>query len=211
MSDQKPKSLLDASEYNSFEVKKLENSRFINPYRVHFNHNEKKRIWDGIMYHASVSCIIYHTDKKSIILVRQFRPLVHVQQVLEAQKIDLMKSNQSFESTKIDWSLVSPSEAFTFELCAGICDKNKSLEETIQEEIHEECGFSVNLKDIHKISAIRSGSLHTIFYTEVNESMKTGPGGGNPDEGECIELVELPINKIREFINDDSNPRAPGK
>jgi hypothetical protein len=74
----------------------------------------------------------------------------------------------------------------------------------------------VNLKDIHKISALRTGvgllgSLHTIFYTEINEKMKTGPGGGNPAEGESIELFELPVDQIREFINDDSNPRAPGK
>jgi hypothetical protein len=41
--------------------------------------------------------------------------------------------------------------------------------------------------------------------------MKTGAGGGNTEEGESIELFELPKDKIREFINDDSNPRAPGK
>lgn len=54
------------------------------------------------------------------------------------------------------------------------------------------------------------GSLHTIFYTEVNDKLKTGKGGGNLEEGESIELFELPKDQIREFINDDSNPRAPG-
>jgi UDP-sugar diphosphatase len=111
--------LLKDNEYNSFEIAKLENSRYINPYRINFNHNGKKRIWDGIMSHASVSCVLFNTDKQSIILVRQFRPVVHVQQVLEAQNIDLMKPDGSFES-KIDWSKVNVSDAFTFELCAGI-------------------------------------------------------------------------------------------
>ena len=114
--------LLKDDLYNSFEITKLENSRYINPYRINFNHNGKKRMWDGIMSHASVSCVLYNIDKESIILVRQFRPVVHVQQVLEAQNIDLMKADGNFE-TKIDWSKANVSQAFTYELCAGICDK----------------------------------------------------------------------------------------
>ena len=81
-------------------------------------------------------------------------------------------------------------------LCAGICDKKKTEEETIKEEILEECGYTVSLENIHKISACRSGvgllgSLHTIFYTEVNEKMKTHNGGGNHHEGMLFTLKNI--------------------
>ena len=202
-----------SSPYSSFQISKLENSRYVSPYRINFDHNGKKRIWDGIMSHASVSCVIYNTDKQCIILVRQFRPVVYVNRVLESH--DITHATNSMLETELNWSKVHPNEAYTYELCAGICDKNKSLEETIKEEILEECGYEVDLKGVHKVSATRVGvgllgSLHTIFYAEVNEEMKKGPGGGNVDEGESIELFELHKDNVREFIMDDSNPRPPG-
>jgi len=101
---------------------------------------------------------------------------------------------------------VHPTEGFTYELCAGLCDKDLSLHETIKEEILEECGYSVRIENIHKISQARSvglfGAMHTTFYAEVREHEKTGPGGGNSDEGEFIELFELPITQIKSFIDD---------
>jgi UDP-sugar diphosphatase len=68
---------------------------------------------------------------------------------------------------------------------------------------------------VHKVRTFRGavglmGSLHTIFYCEVNKAMKVGPGGGNANEGEIIELFELPKDKIREFIDDESSPKPPG-
>ena len=46
--------------YHSFEIVELDKSRYVNPYRLNFNQNDRKRIWDGIMSHRSVSCIIYN-------------------------------------------------------------------------------------------------------------------------------------------------------
>lgn len=43
----------------------------------------------------------------------------------------------------LEWDKVDPKVAFTYELCAGICDKDKTDEETIQEEILE--GYLRNL------------------------------------------------------------------
>lgn len=39
----------------------------------------------------------------------------------------------------------------TMELCAGITDKDKSLEQTMQEELEEEIGYRVPLDRIKKV------------------------------------------------------------
>lgn len=156
------------------------------------------------MAHSAVSCLIHNLDKNCIILVKQFRPVVFVNKTLEAHTENVSGVHHDLEN--LDWSKVHPKEGFTYELCAGICDKSKSLHETIQEEILEECGYSVDIEKIHKISQARSvglyGAMHTTFYAEVTDEKKVSEGGGNPEEGEFIELYELPVNEIRAFVND---------
>lgn len=39
----------------------------------------------------------------------------------------------------------------TLEFCAGICDKNKSIEEMVKEEIFEETGYDVPIDKFEKI------------------------------------------------------------
>ena len=43
----------------------------------------------------------------------------------------------------------------TIELCAGIVDKDASLEQIAKEEIHEECGYDVPIENIQKIKSFR--------------------------------------------------------
>ena len=45
-----------------------------------------------------------------------------------------------------------------------------------------------------------TGNQQTMFYTQVTEAMKKGPGGGNPEEGEYIELVEIPVEGCLEYL-----------
>lgn len=120
--------------------------------------------------------------------------------------IERHESGTRFE--ELDWTRIHPEEGFTYELCAGLCDKNKTEHETIKEEILEECGYHVNIENIHKLTQSRSpgiqGALHTTFYAEVNESSKVKEGGGNAEEGEFIEVYELPVDEIKAFVEDDS-------
>jgi len=144
---------------------------------------------------------LYNTDKQCIILVRQFRPVIFVNKLVERHA-----SGTPYE--ELDWTRVHPNEGFTYELCAGLCDKNKTELETIKEEILEECGYEVGVESIHRIAQSRSpgiqGALHTTFYAEVGEGCKVRDGGGNADEGEFIEIYELPVTQIREFVEDES-------
>ncbi|XP_066279391.1 uridine diphosphate glucose pyrophosphatase NUDT14-like isoform X3 [Branchiostoma lanceolatum] len=101
------------------------------------------------------------------------------------------------------------SEGVTYELCAGIVDKDVSLKEIAQSEILEEVGFQVPLEKIEEVTSYRgnvgvAGSLQTLFYAEVTDDMRVSTGGGVQEEGEMIEVVELPLGDSRKFIMDSS-------
>ena len=198
---------LENSTFSDFEIIKCESSRYLQPYRLKFKQNGVMRIWDGIKSHASVSCLIYNKEKKCLLLVRQFRPVVFISKLIEKQQ-------PKSDDEPLDCSLVDPREGITYELCAGICDKSKSMEETVHEEIVEECGYQADMAKIYKIADTRLGvgllgAMHSIYYTEVDESMRVSAGGGNASEGEFIDVYELPEHAVREFIRDSTSSQKP--
>ncbi|KLE00476.1 NUDIX domain-containing protein [Aliarcobacter butzleri] len=170
----------------NLEISTLEDTKFIKPLKVTFNLNGKRKTWEAVRSHDSVSILLYHTQKNAILLVKQFRVPVY---------------------------LNDKSQTFTYELCAGLVDKEKSLEEIAIEEIDEECGYEVNKKDIQKVTSFFtnvgiSGAKQHLYFAKIDESMKIHDGGGVNDEQ--IELYFLPINSIDEFIFDESKAKTPG-
>ena len=53
-----------------------------------------------------------------------------------------------------------------------------------------------------------SGSEQVIYYTEVDESMRVGEGGGI--ETELIEVIELPVKEAKTFMYDESVGKTVG-
>ena len=49
-----------------------------------------------------------------------------------------------------------------------------------------------------------TGAMNHMFYAEVTDEMKVGPGGGLVDEGELIEVVEYSIDDARKLLTDES-------
>lgn len=46
-----------------------------------------------------------------------------------------------------------------------------------------------------------SGTTATVFYTEVGDSdLDPNAGGGNPDEGEYIEVIYWPVSRLEELL-----------
>ena len=90
------------------------------------------------------------------------------------------------------------------EAAAGLLD-NESPEKRIRAEAEEEIGY--RLRDIRKIfeAYMSPGSvtekLH-FFVGEYQPDMKIGSGGGNPDEGEDIEVLELSIDEALAMTAD---------
>ena len=48
-----------------------------------------------------------------------------------------------------------------------------------------------------------SGSRQHLFYAEVTDDMKVGQGGGVEEEGEMIDVVDIPVAEAMNFIMDE--------
>ena len=170
----------------NFKISELKDTKFIHPVKVTFNQNGRTKTWEAVRSHDSVAILLYHEEKNSFVLVKQFRAPVYLN-----------------DKTK----------TFTFELCAGLIDKDKSIEEIVIEEIDEECGFEVQKKDILKITSFHtnvgiSGAKQHLYFAKINDSMKKHNGGGINDEE--IELHFLPLNECEEFVFDETKAKTPG-
>ena len=170
----------------NLEISELSNSKFIHPVKVSFNLNGKDKTWEAVSSHDSVAILLYHQEKNAFLLVKQFRAPVYLNDI---------------------------NKTYTYELCAGLVDKDKSLIEIAKEEIDEECGYDVALSDIQKVTSFFtnvgiSGGCQHLFFAKINESMKIHEGGGINDEQ--IELHFLPIEKSDELIFDESKAKTPG-
>ena len=163
----------------NFTLHPLEKANFVKTALATYRQNGIEKSWEIVESHNSVAILIYHKERQSFVLVKQFRPPVYHRN----------------------------GDGMTIEMCAGLIDKEKSLEQIAQEEIEEECGFSVSLESIERItktlSAVgTSGGTQVIYYAEVDESMRVSSGGGIEDEQ--IEVVEIPVNEARIFMYDES-------
>lgn len=168
-----------------FKTEPLQNGKFIKTALSTYKVNDKSKSWEVVNSADSVAILIYHKDKDAFIFVRQFRAPVYI------------KNNNGM----------------TLELCAGLIDKDLTIEEIASEEIEEECGYRVDSSSLQKISSFFSavgfaGSRQTLFYAEVDDSMKVGEGGGIDDED--IEVIEVPISKAKNIIYDENIARTPG-
>ncbi|WOH53204.1 NUDIX domain-containing protein [Bradyrhizobium sp. sBnM-33] len=90
------------------------------------------------------------------------------------------------------------------EAAAGMLD-DETPENRIRTEAEEEIGY--RLHDVRKVfeAFMSPGSitekLH-FFVAEYEAAMRVGDGGGLADEGEDIEVLELPIDQALAMISD---------
>jgi len=168
------------------KIEELKDVKYIKPIKVKFTLNGVKKTWEAIRSHDSVSILLYHKEKDAFLLVKQFRMPVY---------------------------LNDNNIKYTYELCAGLVDKDKTIEKIAVEEIDEECGYKVDINSLQKITSFFthvgvSGAKQHLFFTTISESQKVHKGGGINDEQ--IELFFLPTSKCDEFIFDENKAKTPG-
>jgi len=201
-------------------------SAFVKPASVFYELDGKRRRWDVMDAHASVGVVLYHRDLDAFLIVRQFRPAVFATRARDAaegrgaapQGAAAAAAAASAPPSPPPPSPGPPLHAgFTYELCAGLCDKaGKPPEEVAAEEVLEECGFAISSAAVRKItsavsSAGTAGALHTLFFAAVTDAMRAqGGGGGLADTGEAIEILALPFDAAPALVLDASLPMSPG-
>lgn len=60
-----------------------------------------------------------------------------------------------------------------------------------------------NLKNfnlLNRSSVGISGDVQTLFFIEVTDTMNVTSGGGNTEEGELIEVVEMTVDQVQEYM-----------
>lgn len=167
-------------------VKELKNPSFVKPVEINYTQKGMQKRWEAVLSHDSVAILLYHKQKDAFILVKQLR-------------VTVLNKNKD--------------NGYMYELCAGIVDKECSIEQIAQEEILEECGYDVPLENIEKISAFYtsvgiSGTHQTLYYAQVDESMKVNEGGGIHEEE--IEVIYLPLSEAKKFMFDESYQKTTG-
>lgn len=170
----------------NLRLESCHDSPYLKPKRLHYTEDGVQKSWDILETHDSVSVLLYHTQRRAFVLVKQFRPAV----------------------------FLKGGEGYTYELCAGIVDKEgKSLAEIASEEVLEECGFSLSPDSLVRLSSFYTsvgfaGARQSLFYAEVSEENRISEGGGI--EREKIEVIYLPLEEARAFMQEESKPKTPG-
>ncbi|MEA3290464.1 MAG: NUDIX hydrolase [Campylobacterota bacterium] len=170
----------------NFNLTNLEDPKFVKPVRINYKQNGTEKTWEAVKSHDSVAVLLYHKQKDVFILVKQFRPPVYM-------------NHAEYD--------------FTYELCAGIVDKDKPLVQIAKEEIEEECGYDINVEEIKFINSFFtnvgvSGGKQHLFFAMIDDKMKIHEGGGINDEH--IELEYLKVSDSKKFIYDTTKAKTPG-
>jgi nudix-type nucleoside diphosphatase (YffH/AdpP family) len=125
----------------------------------------------------SVGAIIYNTTNQTFIFVKQFRYPIFTKDRDNA------------------WSL---------EIVAGVIEQGKSPEDTMIKEIMEETGYQVNqLKSLFSFYPTPGGSNEKVFlfFAKVSQKDRIHKGGGLIEEGENIQLLEIPAKTAFQMLN----------
>jgi len=181
----------------------LTGSKYLIPLRMKYTQDGKEKLWDLMKTHSSVAIVIFNKTTQKFVFVKQFRPAVFMNRasVITGQTMNC--------GDKVDTAVVRGEEGVTMELCAGIIDKNISLEEIAREEVREECGYLVPVEKLKKIITFpsgvgASGGTQTLFYVEVTAEERVSEGGGVEEEGEMITVVEMSVEEVKNYLNQES-------
>lgn len=121
--------------------------------------------------------LLYNTHTKNVILTRQFRLPTYINGNLDGMLI---------------------------EACAGLLD-NDNPEDCIKRETEEETGYKISKVEKIFEAYMSPGSVTEIlhfFIAEYSDDMKINDGGGLEEEGESIEVLQLPFDETLSMIDN---------
>ncbi len=97
---------------------------------------------------------------------------------------------------------VNGCDDFLIEAAAGLLDE-ASPEDRIRSEVDEELGLELaNVQHIFTCFMSPGSVTEKLYFfvAQYDQSMRMGAGGGNIEEGEDIEVLELPLEEAMEMI-----------
>ncbi|KAF6268956.1 nudix hydrolase 14 [Rhinolophus ferrumequinum] len=195
-------------------VGRCASSPYLRPLTLHYRQNGTQKSWDFMKTHDSVTILLFNSSQRSLVLVKQFRPAVYANEVERHFPGSLAAMDQ--DRPQVLPGALPGSVGVTYELCAGLVDQpGFSLEEVACREAWEECGYRLAPSDLRRVATYKSGvgvtgSSQTMFYAEVTDAQREGPGGGLAEEGELIEVTHLPLDGAQAFADNPDVPKTLG-
>ena len=125
---------------------------------------------------SGVAVLLYDPERRTVLLTRQCRP----------------------------GARLAGHDGFLVEVPAGILD-DASPEDRIRAELMEETGFEARkLRKLMSLFASPSSSTEQVHYFlgEYGKAGKKEEGGGEPEEGEDIEVLEMDIDQALRQVRD---------
>jgi GDP-mannose pyrophosphatase NudK len=135
--------------------------------------SQEREVYD---HGNAVAALLYNREKRTVLLTRQFRLPAYL----------------------------NDGDGMLWEACAGMVEKGEEPEATMKREIREEMGYEITaLQKIYEVYS-SPGSLKELlilFVGEYNPDQKASEGGGLKEEGEDIEVVEMPLQEALKKTN----------
>ena len=150
--------------------------------KVSFDLKKKDGTWETqereVYDHGNAAtALLYNKAQRTIILTRQFR----VPTYLNGNPTGML-----------------------LETCAGLLEEGEDPDETIIREIKEETGYAIDAVQKIYEAYTSAGSLTELLYlyiAEYKKEQKVSTGGGLPDEGEEIKIVELDFDEALQLMD----------
>jgi len=124
-----------------------------------------------------VAVLLYNAMKQSVILTRQFRLPT------------MLNENPS---------------GMMLEVCAGTLAQHEDPTDCARREVTEETGYTIDRLDAVGTFYMSPGAvtekLH-LYIAQVDDSQRTGTGGGLASEHENIEVVEIPFYALKKMFD----------
>ena len=135
--------------------------------------NQKREVFN---HGNAVTALLYNTVTRTIILTKQFRIATY------------LNGNDS---------------GMLVEACAGLLEKNEHPDDTVKREIKEETGYAVT--QVQKVyeAYTSAGTLTELLYLYVapySKEQKETRGGGLAEEGEEVEVMEIPFDEALQMM-----------
>ncbi|MGZ3329819.1 MAG: NUDIX domain-containing protein [Xanthobacteraceae bacterium] len=119
---------------------------------------------------SGAAVVLYNRERRTVVLTRQFRLGARLSEP------------------------IGGSDGFLLEAAAGVLDDDAAPEERARIEAREETGYEVDrlepVMQLYPSPGSVTERIH-LFAAEYDPARRCGPGGGRPEEGEDIEVVEL--------------------
>lgn len=137
--------------------------------------------WESVKGHDSVHVLVDNTTTKELLLVKQVRIPVLI--------------NDDSQGGEV------------IECCAGLVDKDKSIDIIVLEEIEEELGYNAQIENLTFVKTLKSsvgkiGANSHMFMATVTEDEKVSDGGGI--HGEDIEVVRIMYYDVVRWLDDQN-------